>query len=250
MIIGSFAENQASITSMTNENGSYPKANMLTKYTRQKAKATTTSTTISATSISAANTLAIFGINAKYGTLSVTGGEYTDLYTQTITSNTTYAFAGVVPGETVAVTPGITLSISGATSSIVSESLDFTTDNLQRDRYYKSLGGDYQITSMSLALQGAENQEIGLFWIGRTKQYGFTNEFDGSGYSFMCTSADYKAIDLLDKRVNYITQASTAAKGDTMLYGSIALSSINYDESKQRNGSFYGDTSLKVSENG
>jgi hypothetical protein len=248
MILNSFENNTASASNVDySTNISLSAA--FRKFTGDIDTATSTTTDIKLSNIDSTSDVCFFGLNSTTGQILITepSAATTTLTTQTISVDTDYeGTVTVTSGQTVTISPGTTVRITG--TKLVDEAIDFTEGQLVRDRLHYNLGATYNDVKVYLTLTGTSNPTIGLLWAGVLKDYGITQKFKGDGYDFMCTSANHKALKLLDKEAYYITQASETAGDDNMLYGEISIGSFSYDDQKNISGLLYGDSSLKVSE--
>lgn len=145
MILLFHDDNDVSITSMTNENVSYPKSNLITKYTKQVAKATTNTTTIVFTSAKC-DDMWLINTNAISGTYSLSVGG-------TVQESGNFDFT--VVGNT-------TLSLSGINSNIKNQYVKF-------DEIYSSA-----TITITLTADSGQYVQLGVLMCGQGAYYGGT----------------------------------------------------------------------------
>lgn len=251
MLIQSFNNNKiqsADIIYATNQNAAYPATNFLTKYTRDKAKFTT-STTIRLDNVSSARDICIFGLTgATSGTIRI---ETETSNVVTLTSNTTYTtntdiLGTLTSNDGITVTSNDGITVRGVGTGLIEQSLSFSDGNLRRENFYFDYGSTATLF-IGLSLTGAS--QIGLFWAGVLADYGYSEKWSGDSYDFLATKANYKALELLDKRLFYIVHPNRNQNGDMLLYGSVTIAKINYSEDLWLDGVAYGETNIEVKEN-
>lgn len=223
-----------SITRFDNENTSFPKTNLLTKYTKQVAKSTTTSTVI--TFSFTGRDLVILNTNATSGVIYA---DKPSAATTTLTGSTTYTVDTDIEGTLVVPSPyiatvnsGITLRVTGAFGA--DESITFTENNLKKTDLYFDMGSTGTWT-VSLTLSSSSTLEIGCVVGGSFEQYGVTTSHTkqetelSANLDFVSKASNYDALkaEIINDDEFVVIPARTL-NGVWIAYGKIMLKDSNF----------------------
>lgn len=201
MIIFNQADTSLSSLTMTNEDSSYPITNAETRYAKQVAKSTTTSTTISFTFTG--RDLVFLNTNATSGSIFA---DYSSASSSTISTNTTYTtdtiLDGVITvadGVTVGADDGVIVTVSQGVHYSGSGAIDFDIGLLKTKDLYFDLGSS-QTWTVDIELSGSANIEIGAIVCGDFVQYGYGTELNrkvsgnGAKGSFLASMSSHEAL--------------------------------------------------------
>ncbi len=174
MIIFNQSNNNVSNLIMTDENSSFQIANVLTKYSKEVAKSTSTTSTISFDFTG--QDLLILNTNSTSGTIYA---DRTTAASSTISADTTYTVDTTLDGTitvadtyTVGANDGVTITISAGATDKDYESITFSVGLLKAKDIYFDFGSS-AARSVSLTLTSSSAIEIGCIIGGNFVDYGF-----------------------------------------------------------------------------
>lgn len=227
----------SSITTFTNEDSSYPKENLLTSYTKQVAKSTTTTTMIDFTFTG--RDLAILNTNATSGTIyadkpssascTVTSGNVTysaDTYIENCLT--------VSSGDVATVNNGIILGIT-EDAVYTNDAITFTANNLKKTDLYFDMGSEGTWTVQITLNVSSGTVEVGSVIGGLFTQYGVTVQHNkletelSANVEYVSKVSNYDALKAeIINDDDFVVIPSRNLDGIWLAYGKISLKEASY----------------------